>query len=257
LRAYFEQRYSPNNMALVAAGNVDFDRLGWVARRCCGCWTPVAAGRETPRAESHSGLQVFRKHIATQQYAVRIAAGPAAEDEDRFAGRILATVLGDDSGSRLYWALVDNGRAEYAAASAYEFQGAGILMTYLCCAPDEAERNLQIIAEIERDLERNGITNAELEQAQSKLCSHLVLQSERPVNRLFSVGGNWIQRREHRTVREMIKAYRAVTVRDVAAVLQKYPVSVNTTTAVGPLDDLGGRQGKEAEPQPSGGASGQ
>ena len=72
-------------------------------------------------------------------------------------------------------------------------------------------------------------------QAKSKIRSYLVLQSERPANRLFAVGGNWIARRQYRTVREAIESYERVTCDDVAAVLRKYPVSVNTTVAVGPL----------------------
>ncbi len=43
----------------------------------------------------------------TLEYVLQLATGPAAADDDRYAAKILATILGDDSGSRLYWALVD------------------------------------------------------------------------------------------------------------------------------------------------------
>ena len=55
---------------------------------------------------------MLHKETATQQYVLQLAAGPAAEDHDRYAAKLLATVLGDDSGSRLYWELVDPGLAE-------------------------------------------------------------------------------------------------------------------------------------------------
>lgn len=238
MRAYFEERYSPKNIALAAAGNVDFDRLVAQANECCGRWSAWDAPRETPRAGPHTGFQLFHKEIATQQYALQIANGPAAGDPDRFASRVLATVLGDDSGSRFFWELLDTGRAECAAIGAYEYQGTGILMKFLCCAPEETAENLRIVRRIELDAQRDGITEAELAQAKSKICSHIVLQSERPSSRLFAVGVNWLQRREYLTVREVVAAYESVTRADVSAVLEKYPLSQCTTVVIGPLESL-------------------
>jgi predicted Zn-dependent peptidase len=176
--------------------------------------------------------------MAFQQYVVQIANGPAVEDDDRYAGRMVATILGDDSGSRLFWELIDSGLAESAAMGAYEYQGTGIYMTYLCCAPEDTSANLALIAEIQREVQTGGVSEAELAQARSKILSHIVLQSERPANRLFSVGSNWVQRREYRTVREIMDSYEAVTVSDIAAVLEKYPLTANTTIAVGPMPHL-------------------
>ncbi|NLF72765.1 MAG: insulinase family protein [Candidatus Anammoximicrobium sp.] len=232
---YFRQRYSPRNIVLAAAGNVDFDRLVTRAERFCGSWEPFDAPRETPRAAAHSGLQVVHKPAAVQQYVIQIANGPALEDDDRHAARLLAAVLGDDSGSRMFWELVDPGFAESASMGACEYQGTGILMTQLSCAPEDTAENLARLRDILAEAETDGVTEAELAQAKSKIRSYLVLQSERPVNRLFSVGGNWIARRRYRTVRETIESYERVTCDDVAAVLRKYPLSVLTTVAVGPL----------------------
>jgi hypothetical protein len=39
-------------------------------------------------------------------------------------------------------------------------------------------------------------------------------------------------------VRQTVEAYRAVTVDDIAAVMKKYPLSRNTTVAIGPLTEL-------------------
>jgi hypothetical protein len=52
------------------------------------------------------------------------------------------------------------------------------------------------------------------------------------------VGGNWIQRQEYRSVRDDLDAVERVTIADLEAVLKKYPLSVNTTFAVGPLEKL-------------------
>lgn len=238
MASYFNERYSPGNMVLVATGNVDFDRLVADARRCCGAWNPFSTHRLTPRAPAASGHEFFYKETAAQQYVVQIGNGPAAEDENRHASRLLASILGDDSGSRLFWELIDTGLAECASMGSYEFQGTGIYMTFLCCAPEDAESNLECIWKAHREAEAAGVMDDELQRAKSKVCSHIVLQSERPSNRLFSVGNNWLQRREYRTVREMVAAYEKVTVADIAAVLELYPLSDRTTVAVGPLSQM-------------------
>ena len=178
------------------------------------------------------------KTTATQQYVVQIANGPAADDSDRYAGRLLATIVGDDSGSRFFWEFVDSGLAECAAMTAYEFQGTGIFMTFLCCAPEETTDNLRRVQQILAEVEADGVSEAELTRAKSKVCSQVVLQSERPSNRLFSVGGNWIHRREYRTVRDAVESYRAVTCRELRELLAKYPLTSPTTVAVGPLGEL-------------------
>ena len=56
---------------------------------------------------------------------MQLAPGPAAEDADRYAAKLLATILGDDSGSRLYWDLVDPGLAEQASLSHCEYRAPG------------------------------------------------------------------------------------------------------------------------------------
>lgn len=238
MRAYFQQRYSPRNIALAAAGNVDFDRLVSETERWCGAWEPFDAPRTIERAEPRSAFEVIYKEAATQEYAITLSNGPAAADDDRYASRILATVLGDDSGSRMYWALVDNGLADFAGMGASEYQGTGLIWTYMCCQPEDVADNLKRIHDIYVEAEKNGVTEKEIEQAKNKICSHIVLQAERPSSRLFSIGNGWIQRREYRTVREVVEAYRRVTRDDIQAVLAKYPLTVNTTVCVGPLKDL-------------------
>jgi predicted Zn-dependent peptidase len=147
-------------------------------------------------------------------------------------------VIGDDSGSRLFWKLIDTGLAEFAAMGSYEYQGTGLVMTYLCCQPEDSAENLALIrAEFEL-AEKSGITSAELERAKNKICAHIVLQAERASSRLFSVGNGWLQRREYRTVREAVAAYQRVTVDEVAEVLKKYPLTTHTTVCIGPLKEL-------------------
>ena len=238
--SYFEQRYSPGNMVLTAAGNIDFDALTETAEQMCGQWPSFSVTRETPRAEANDSFLSIHKETASQQYLVQIANGPAAHDNQRYAARLLATIFGDDSGSRLYWEMIETGLAEYAGIDCYEFQGTGIFMTYLCGAPEDAQQILQHATEMKHQLQENGVSEEELAQAKSKICAHVVLSSERPMHRLYAVGANWLQRGEYRTVSDVVAAYQAVTVADIREILDQFPLTEETTVTIGPLKQMDG-----------------
>jgi len=238
MRSYFEVQYAPNNMTLAAAGNVDFAKLIRLAEEKCGAWKPRPVERLTPPAGDNTDFELVPNDVASLQYVIQIANGPSATDPCRHAARVLSTVLGDDSGSRLFWKLIDSGRAECAVLGSYEYQEAGIFTSMLSGAPEDTAENLQIMMDTLREVEADGITSDELVQAQNKICSHIVLQSERPMNRLFSLGENWLQRRQYTPVAEMMEDYREVTCQDVQEVLEKHPLTRHSTVSVGPLRQL-------------------
>lgn len=234
MRAYFEQQYSPGNMTLVACGNVDFDQLVAKAEQLCGHWKHFDVERVRPSFEPTLGRKDYTKESATQQYTVQISSGPSADDPQRFAAQLLSYAVGDDSGSRFYWELVDPGLVEYTELYPRAFDGTGILMTFVCCAPEETDENLDRIAAIQQAVDQNGITQDELDLVKIKVCSQLVRRSERPSGRLGSVGAGWLQRQEYKTVKETIQAYQAVTLGDIRDVLDRHPLSKTMTVSIGP-----------------------
>jgi predicted Zn-dependent peptidase len=94
-----------------------------------------------------------------------------------------------------------------------------------------------MLAKIYRQAEAKGFTEEELRQARSKVKARVVLGGERPRNRLFNVGGNWMQRREYRSVANDLATLDGVTLDDVHAVLAKYPLTRSTTATIGPLKE--------------------
>lgn len=241
MRAFFERQYSPNNMALVATGNVDFDQLVRLADKYPGGWPPFTPQRDPTRGcrvPSRCASGVIVHPLARQQYVILVSDAPAAEAPERFAARLLSTIVGDDTGSRFFWELVDTGRAECAVAGLHQFQGTGVMLTYLCCPPERTAENVSILRRIWDDVWQHGVREDELERVKNKVCAQLVMASERAANRLFAVGSNWLTRGEYRTVRELMEAYRAVTRDDIQRVLERYPPRPCSACAVGPRGDL-------------------
>jgi predicted Zn-dependent peptidase len=238
MRDYFARRYSPGNIVLAAVGKVDFDELIKTAEKRCGCWKPMDAGRAATRPVLHESFLVECKESASQEYVLQLSPGPAAEDDERHAAKLLAVILGDDSGSRLYWELVDTGLAEQASLSHGEYQTAGMMATYMSCDPEQVESNLQILHDIYFRAEADGVTEVELAQAKSKIRSHLVLSSERPRGRLFPVGGDWVYRREYCTIEQDMQTFADITLADINAILKKYSLTKTTTLTIGPLKNV-------------------
>ena len=237
MRGYFEQRYSPGNVAIAASGKVDFDEFVAQVETHCGQWPAVETQRATPEATYRNGFETLVQENSNLEYVIQLMQGPTRSDPDRFASRLLATIFGDDSGSRMYWEFIDSGIAESAGMGNYEYQNGGLMMTVMYCAPETAQDNLDRLFRLQTKA-REGVTQKELDLAKSKIASHIILASERTESRMFSVGSQWLAEMEYRTVAEIAAKYQAVTLEEVNAVLEKYDLTKNMTLVVGPCKDL-------------------
>ena len=238
MRDYHRRRYAPDRIVLAASGAVDFPALVEQAKRLCGAWEPVAAGERSvpgrPRAAASPGVERIVRPAATLGYAVRMAAGPAETDPDaeRWAAALLAVVLGDASGSRLYWSLVDPGLAEHAALGHHDFLDAGLLITQLSCEPEEVDELLDRILALYAEATRDGITAKEFEQARNKVAGRVVLAGERPRRRLFDVGLEWSHRRRFRPIAQSLADVDAITLDDVHRILAAWPLDAPAATVI-------------------------
>jgi len=236
MHSYFKRRYVAPNITVVAAGRFPWKRLLSLVDKHCGGWERGAVGRKGVRETKGAGtFQVVKKEKVTQEHVFMISPGPPVESPLRYAADILATVVGDDSGSRLYWALVDPGLADSADTSFHDYQGTGSFYTSFSCDPSKVETNLEITAKILREVRQNGITEDELRQAKSKIGSRVVRGSERPMGRMQAIGMTWTYLQTYRTVDQELKAFDSVSLKTIREVLDRYPIDRFTTLALGPM----------------------
>jgi predicted Zn-dependent peptidase len=236
MRDYHRRRYAPGSIVLAAAGAVDFPALVADARRLCGDWEPQVApprAAATPAAPA-CGPRVERivRPAAALAYATRLTPGPSEAHADRFAAKLLATLLGDGSGSRLYWELVDTGAAEQATLHHQEFLDAGLFLTQLSCDAADAADLLDAIREIYETAARDGIPAREFEQARNKLAARVVLAGERPRRRLFEVGGEWAHAGVYRSVADSLAIVEGLTRDDLARVLATWNLAGPAATVI-------------------------
>lgn len=238
MRTYHRDRYLAGNVTLAVAGNTDWSQILSLAEQHCSSWPAGTCGRATHEAKPPGGLKVITRPKSQQEHVMQMTPAPSAQNRLRFAAEILSVIVGDHSGSRLFWELVDPGLAEAADLDFNEYDGSGSYMTYLSSEPEAIADNLARIQAIYAEVNKHGIREDELAQAQNKVASRVVLRSERPTGRLSSLGGNWIYREEYRSVEDDLATLRGITSRDIRELLDVYPLGATTTVAVGPLESL-------------------
>lgn len=228
MRNYFHRRYRPENIVLAATGNVDFDDLVAEVERRTADWSDRPCDHQ-PASDDPASLPAgismeptISIPDAQQSYLVRIGTGPAESSPDRFATRMLASIIGDEGGSRLFWELIDTGRAEVATVWPHEFIDCGAWFTYLVCDPADVALNRKLIEDIFRQVAEQGVQQDELTQAINKASAGCIMNSERPSNRLFGIGSRWLTQGEYISTDDKLERIRGLTVDAVSAVATKY-----------------------------------
>lgn len=238
MTAYHRGRYATENIVLAVAGKFDWEQVLALANEHCGHWPSGGASRAVQPAVTQPHRQWITRAHLQQQSVVSFCPAPSSSDPRRFAADVLSIIVGDDSNSRLFWEIVDAGDADAAEINFHEFEGTGAYLTFLGGEPDMTASNLAAIERVFADVNQNGITEDELEVAKTKVATRLVLRSERPMGRLGQLGTDWLNRREYRSVETDLEELRRLSVADLRAVLDAFPLALQTVVGVGPCPEV-------------------
>jgi predicted Zn-dependent peptidase len=230
---YFKRRYGPGNMVLSATGRLDFGDVVRLAEKYMGEWEHVDAPRVQPQPMYKPQRVTMSDAKLNRQYTMGMTPGPSAQDERRFAARVLADVIGDSDGSRLYWALVDNAIAEEADFGFYPHDGCGSFYVSLTTDPERTEQALKIATD-ELEKVKTDVNEDEVERAKNKIASSLVLSGEVPVGRMRSIGGQWIYNREYRSLEKDMATLMSVDVDSLRSLMSEFPFDPMTIVTLGP-----------------------
>lgn len=238
MQAYFDRRYVPGNITVVAAGRCDYDRLLRQVDDLCGRWPAGPAGRVTPPAPTTRTRKIIADPKVARQHVGLMSPAPSAQDEQRWAAQILATILGDSTGSRLFYALIEPALVDEAALAYSPMDLAGAFVTFLSCDADKAAAVVEIAQDEYRKFNAQGPTEAEMQAARNKIASSLTLRGELPIGRLSDVGFDWIYRRQYMPLAEQIDRLFAVSAQEVVACARQYDLTQHTLLALGPLEKI-------------------
>jgi predicted Zn-dependent peptidase len=230
---YFASRYGPGNMVLAVTGRAGFDDVLRLAEEFCGRWERVHATRSTDQPRLAPNRIDLTDEKLNRSYTMALMPGPSAQDDRRFAAKVLQDVVGDAEGSRLYWALVDNAIAEQADFGFYPHDGCGSFYLSLVTGPDRAEQALDI-ARAELAKARGSLDNAEVERARNKIESQIVLSGEVPLGRLRAIGTQWLYNGDYRSLEQDMAILRSITVDSLRNLMRDYSFDPMTIVRLGP-----------------------
>ncbi len=233
MRTYFESRYAADNIVVAAAGKLDFAALVDEAAKITADWRPSGATREHGRPVAVDTDLTLRDAKVNRHYLAIMTPAPSAQDETRYAAKVLADVLGDSEGSRIYWALVDPGLADEADFSFLPYDQTGAYLAYASCDPARAEAVESKLLETLESV-KAGVELDEIDRARNKLATSATVSGERPLGRMRSVGGQWTYLGEYLPLEEELSRLTAVTRDDLAALLQAHPFTPRTTVRLTP-----------------------
>jgi predicted Zn-dependent peptidase len=233
MAGYFRQRYGPGNMVLSVTGRLDFDEVVRLAEKYMGDWPHVDVERQQPPPMYKPHRIPLTDPKLNRQYTMGMTPGPSAQDDRRFAARVLSDVIGDADGSRFYWALVDNAIADEADFGFYPHDGCGSFYIALTAGPERSDEALRIaLAELEKA--KTDLTDDEVERAKNKIASSLVLSGEIPLGRMRSIGGQWIYNREYRSLEQDMTTLQAVNRASLEQLMRDFPFDPMTIISLGP-----------------------
>jgi predicted Zn-dependent peptidase len=236
MREYWKRRYGASNVIFAVAGNFDWDTVVGQVEALARRWQPGETGRALRSAPFRAGFNVNRQDkFVQEQVAIGVRSVPRS-DPRYFAAALLATILGDDTGSRLFWALQQAGLAETATAQVMEFEDNGLMLIHLATEPHLAARALETAQSELSRLQDFDVEEAELERAKAKLNSSVIIGGESTNERVMGLIRSWLSYGRLETLEEIRQKIDAVTLDDLRALLDEFPVAPEqVTSAVGPL----------------------
>ena len=217
LRAFHAARYVPDNIVIAAAGSVDHDDL---VRRIEAAQVERAGAAVPPPVVPPSPTPAVVRFLTKDTEQVHVALGGpgiARDDERRYALRVLDTILGGTSSSRLFQEVREKRGLAY---SVYSFQSlfahAGQVGLYLGTRPDNVAEALRVVGDELTRVREEPADADELHRAKENVKGRVVLALESTAARMNRLGSSILAGLPLLTVDEMIERIDAVTVEQIA-----------------------------------------
>ena len=222
IAAYHDARYSPDNVVVAAAGNIEHNALVALVERALDAGLPNGgAKRELEAAPdgAHPTLAFHEKK--TEQYHLSLGApGIPRADNRRFALRVLDTILGGSTSSRLFQEVREKRGLAYSVYSySSQYLDTGQVGIYVGTRPDNVNEALEIIG---RELRGLGeISAEELERARENVKGRTVLSTESMLARMNRLGSSVLTGIPLLTLDEVLDRLDAVTREDLVALAEE------------------------------------
>jgi predicted Zn-dependent peptidase len=239
LAAFHARHYHPAQVVVAAAGSIDHDRIVELVR---GSENSAGAGqaRQTLTVPGPLTPQTvfFRKD--TEQVHVALGGrGIARDDDRRFALRVLDTILGGTSSSRLFQEVREKRGLAYSVYSfAAQYAGSGQVGLYVGTRGENLREAMEVVAvELSRAAD-DPASERELARAKENAKGRYVLSLESTGARMNRLGSAVLADLPLLTDDEVLDRIDAVTLDDVRALARElFAPGTLSAAGIGPDED--------------------
>ncbi len=234
--AFHAGHYVPERIVIAAAGAVDHDRLvELIAERVPADPAPAAlrGGGEVP------GVQTARRFERkdTEQYHVCLGGGGLSRHDDRrFALRVLDTIFGGTSSSRLFQEIRERRGLAYAVYSfTSAYADAGQVGLYVGTRPENLSEAMSVVGAELAQMRIQPATADELARAKENLKGRVVLSLESTGARMNRLGSEVLAGAPLLSLDEVVARIEAVTLDDLTALAQElWAPELLSSAGIGP-----------------------
>jgi len=210
LRHYINQRYTPDNVVVSVAGNVDESFIRTVENYFSGFQS--GGGAKEVEQPEFLGNQIERQKDTEQAHLCLGYNGLPVDDENMYSLIILNNVLGGSMSSRLFQEVREKQGLAYAVFSYHaSFIDNGLLTIYAGTGKEQLPQLKDTINRTIDNLIANGLTDKELKNSKEQLKGNLMLSLESTSSRMSRNGRNELLLNKHRSLDDMIAEIDAVT----------------------------------------------
>jgi predicted Zn-dependent peptidase len=242
---WHDGRYVPNNIVVAAAGNLDHDRIVALVDAAVGDAPPAPVQAPAP-AEAAPAMRFHSKE--TEQYHLCLGGrGIARGDERRFAMRVLDTILGGSTSSRLFQEVREKRGLAYSVYSyASQYTDTGQVGLYVGTRPENVGEAMGVIGTELQRLQQDSVSAEELERARDNVKGRTVLSMESSASRMNRLGSSVLMDLPVLTLDEVLARIDAVTLDDVTDLVRELWVPERLSAAGVGADEATFRSALEA-----------
>ena len=218
IRGFHDSRYAPANVVIAAAGAVEHEALVALAgERVPGAGGAGAAVKQLPAPTELTRRRRFERKD-TEQYHVCVGGfGLSRHDDRRFALRVLDTIFGGTSSSRLFQEVRERRGLAYAVYSfTSAYHDTGQVGLYVGTRTENLVEALEIVeVELER-MRSDPATEDELQRAKENLKGRVVLALESTGARMNRLGSEVLAEAPLLSLDEVVARIDGVTIEELA-----------------------------------------
>ncbi len=233
LREFYEKYFVPSHAILAVAGKFNWDELTKVVEARFGGWSGQGARLEVGSLGSSNKTRHLERSTSQVQIALAYPS-VSFEHPQYYAARVGVSILSGGMSGRLFIEVREKRGLVYRVSASHSAaKNRAAIFASAGTTPENAQQTLQVML---GELSRVGqnISDEELGRAKADLKSRLIMQSELTSVRAPTLVNDWWNLGALRSLEEIKAGIEAVSIADIAAYAENWPVAPITLATLGP-----------------------